>query len=117
MPNARKFAGSSYVKLEDLKNKPPLRERISFAKEEDGEYGEKLRAVLRERQESQPQRDQRRQLIRDISEDYDDWPGHDVEVFAGEVDFQNGRANAVLVRLITAKKRKAVTPEFDDPTP
>ena len=39
-------------------------------------------------------------LIRDIGQDYDDWTAHDVKVFAGEVDFKHGKADAVLVELI-----------------
>jgi hypothetical protein len=117
MPAAGKFAGSSYIKLEDLKNKPPLRERISFVKEEDGKYGAKLVLFFESGKKLSLNTTSVGNLIRDISEDCDDWPRHDFEVFAGEVDFQNGQANAVLVQLITGKKRKAFIPEFDDPIP
>jgi hypothetical protein len=39
-------------------------------------------------------------LIRSVGDDFDTWTGHEVEVYAGEVDTKSGKADAVLVRLL-----------------
>jgi hypothetical protein len=110
MGNARKYAGSSYIKLSDLHDKPSLRERISFAKEEDGKYGEKLVLFFESGKKLSLNATSVGNLIRDIGQDYDNWGGHDVRVFAGEVDFQHGKADAVLVELIGADTPPSTPP-------
>jgi hypothetical protein len=100
MASASKFAGSRYIKLDDLHGKRPLRERISYAKEEEGKFGAKLVLFFESGAKLSLNATSVGVLIRDVGDDFDTWNGHDVEVYAGEVDTKSGRADAVLVRLI-----------------
>ena len=120
MANARKYAGSSYLKLGDLHGNPPLRETISYVAEETGKYGEKLVLFFESGNKLSLNRTSVGNLVRDIGPDSDDWAGHEVEVFAGEVDFQHGKADAVLVRLIatdTPPGAKKARGDMDDEIP
>lgn len=101
MTNARKYAGGSrYIKLDDLHESGPLREQIAVVKEEAGKYGDKLVLVFESGKQLSLNTTSVGNLIRDIDQDTDNWIGHFVEVYAGEVEFQNGMAGAVLVRLV-----------------
>lgn len=100
MPSAREFATAHFIKLEDLKNKPPLRERISFAKADDGKYGKKLILFFESGKRLTLNTTSVDRLIRDLGDDYAKWNGHDVKVFASEVAFQNGMADCILVEVV-----------------
>ena len=52
-------------------------------------------------------------LRRDIDDDYDHWAGHEVKVFAGQVEFQNRQTDCVIVEAVDVDRpipesRKAV---------
>ena len=100
MANARKYAGSPYVKLDHLRGKPPLRERIAFVAEETGNFGERLVVTFESGKRLSLNATSVGNLMSDIDADYDNWTGHDVEIYAGEVGFQGTKKDAVLVRMI-----------------
>ena len=105
MGNARKFAGSQFITLQSLKGRPSLHERIEFVTEEDGKYGQKLVVTFESGMRLSLNATSVGNLIRDIDTDFDNWVGREVTVRAGEVDFQNGKADAIL----SADRRDADT--------
>ena len=100
MGNARRFAGSQFIALQSLKGRPSLHERMEFVTEEDGKYGQKLVVTFESGMRLSLNATSVGNLIRDIDTDFDNWVGHEVTVRAGEVDFQNGKADAILVEPI-----------------
>jgi hypothetical protein len=67
-----------------------------------------------------------RELIKAYGQDSRDWTGKEVELYAGQVDFKDGKADAVLVKPISPPtsdgklpppKPKAAKAEFDDDIP
>jgi hypothetical protein len=117
MANARKYAGSSYIRLDDVYDKPPLHEQIAVVKEEDGKFGQRLVLVFESGRQLSLNKTSVGVLINEISPDFDTWTGHRVEVYAGEVDFQHGKADAVLVRTPSTAKRAAAPGDMDDEIP
>lgn len=111
MASASKYAGSRYIKLDDLHGKRPLRERISYAKEEEGKFGAKLVLFFESGAKLSLNATSVGVLIRDIGDDFDAWVGFDVQVYAGEVDTKSGRADAVLVRLIDGNTPTPAAPQ------
>lgn len=83
-----------------MHGKPPLHERISYAKEEEGKFGKKLVLFFESGAKLSLNATSVGILINYIGDDFDTWSGHDIEVFAGEVDTKSGRADAVLVRVV-----------------
>jgi hypothetical protein len=132
MVSLRKFGPQNrYIKLEDLKDRPPLRERIGLVKVENGKFGE--RAVLVFEPAGQMLSlnvTSVGNLMRDFGEESDDWVGKLVEVYAGEVETKSGTMHAVLVKAIDvpadaaiaakaakAAKAKAKSSDMDDEIP
>jgi hypothetical protein len=99
MGNARRFAGGTFIKIEQLKGQPPVQERIEFVTEEDGKFGPRLVLTFESGQRLSLNATSVGNLIRDIDQDFDNWAGHDVSIRADQVDFQNGKADAILVEL------------------
>ena len=79
-----KYAGSSFIKLDDVHDKQPLREQIAVVKEEDGKFGQRLILVFESGRQLSLNKTSVGNLIRDIDQDFDTWVGHCVEVNAGE---------------------------------
>jgi hypothetical protein len=116
MTNLRKFGPQNrYIKLDDLKDKPPLRERIGLVKVENGKFGERIVLVF------EPSRKMvslnvtsAGNLLRDFGGDDSDWVGRLVEIYAGTVKTKSGTMDAVLMQAIvdepvdTAVAAKAV---------
>ena len=124
MANARKFAGSPYIKLDHLRGRPPIHEQIASVAEESGAFGERLVITLESGRKLSLNATSVGNLMADLGGDYDDWLGHDVEIRAGEVGFQGGKKDAVLVRgadLDTSSekpaKKAAARADFDDEIP
>jgi hypothetical protein len=133
MVNLRKYGPTNkWLKLEDLHDKPPMRERIGLVKPDNGKFGERL--VLTFEPSGQMlslNKTSVGNLLRDFGEDDSNWVGQLVEVYAGEVETQNGPTDAVLVRGVTdvpadaaiaakaAKATKAAkkSNDFDDTVP
>jgi hypothetical protein len=118
MANARKYAGSPFISLKDLKDKPPLLEKIEFVTEEvDGKFGDRLVATFESGKRLSLNATSVGILMRDIDPDYDRWVGHRVKVHAAEIDFKNGKTTAVLVEPIDVEKppSKATEPAAGKP--
>jgi hypothetical protein len=102
MTNLRKYAGSRYLKLEDLLDKPPLRERIGLVKIEDGKYGERVVLIFEPSGHMLSlNKTSVGNLLRDFGEDDADWLGKLVEVYAGEVTTKDGTTDTILVCGVT----------------
>ena len=111
MTNARKYVGGTYYKLEDLHGQPPALERICFVVEEDGKYGKRLVATFESGKKLSLNATSVGNLIRDLGDETEEWNDHNVKVYAGEVAFQNGMADCILVEAIDVDKpvsRKAL---------
>jgi hypothetical protein len=110
MANARKYAGSPFISLKDLKDKPPLLEKIAFVTEEiGGKFGDRLVATFESGKRLSLNATSVGNLI-DISQNFDDWTGCDVKIYAGEVSFKAGKADAVLVEPINKPAPTAAPP-------
>jgi hypothetical protein len=96
----KSYAGSRYIKLDDVHGKPPLREQIAVVKEEDGKFGPKLVLVFESGKQLSLSKTNVGILINDLDEDYETWIGQFLEIYAGEIRYQGGMMDAVLVRLI-----------------
>lgn len=122
MTSLRKYASSGkYIKLDELLNKPPLREQIAFVKVEDGKFGERVVLVFESGRELSLNKTSVGNLMRDFGEEDDGWVGKLVEVYAGEVETKSGTMDAVLARAASpagdAKPAKAGGASFDDDIP
>jgi hypothetical protein len=105
MPSALKYAGSSFVTLASLRDKPPLLERISFVQEEvDGKYGDRLVMTFESGKKLSLNKTSVSNLRRDVDDNYDLWTGHGVKVFAGQVEFQNRLTDCVIVEAVDVDK-------------
>jgi hypothetical protein len=104
MTNLRKYAsGGKYIKLEELLDKPPLREQIAVVKVEDGKFGERVVLVFDQSGRMLSlNKTSVGNLMRDFGEEDDGWVGQFVEIYAGEVETPSGKADAVLVRAADA---------------
>jgi hypothetical protein len=102
MTSLRKYGpAGKWLKLEDLHDKPPLRERIGLVKIENGKFGERVVLVLEPSgQMLSLNKTSVGNLLRDFGEDDSGWVHQLVEIYAGEVETQNGPADAVLVRAV-----------------
>ena len=121
--------GSKYLKLEDVHGKPPMRERIGLVKPEKGKFGERLVLTFEPSGKMLSlNKPSVGNLLRDFGEDDSDWVGKLVEVYAGEVETQNGTADAILVRaadldataaakVAKPAKAKSAKSEMDDEIP
>jgi hypothetical protein len=100
MTNLRKYGPvNKFIKLEELQDKPPMRERIGLVKPELGKFGERLVLTFEPSGRMLSlNKTSVGNLLRDLGEDDSDWVGQFVEVYAGEVETQNGTADAILVR-------------------
>jgi hypothetical protein len=126
MTNLRKYGpANKFIKLEELQDKPPLRERIGLVKPELGKFGERLVLTFEPSGRMLSlNKTSVGNLLRDLGEDDSDWVGQLVEVYAGEVETQNGTADAILVRAAdvptgakvkAAKSAKAKPSKSSDP--
>lgn len=102
MTSLRKYAGSRYLKLEDLLDKPPLREWIGLVKIEDGKFGERVVLILEPSGHMLSlNKTSVGNLLRDFGDEFDGWLGKLVEIYAGTVTTKDGDSDAILVRGVT----------------
>ena len=88
-----------WLKLEDLHDKPPLRQQIGLVKVEDGKFGERVVLVFEPSgQMLSLNATSVGNLLKDFGEDDTDWLGKTVEIHAGTVPTKSGDADALLVR-------------------
>jgi hypothetical protein len=102
MTSLRKYGpANKFIKLEELHDKPPMRERIGLVKPELGKFGERLVLTFEPSGRMLSlNKTSVGNLLRDFGEDDGDWIGKEVEVYAGEVKTENGPADAILVRAV-----------------
>jgi hypothetical protein len=125
MTSLRKYASSGkYIKLDELLNKPPLREQIAFVKVEDGKFGERVVLVFESGRELSLNKTSVGNLMRDFGDEDNGWVGRSVEVYAGEVETKSGTMDAVLARAANASPADEAKPakagggaSFDDDIP
>ena len=122
--NLRKYGpANKWIKLEDLLDKPPLRERIGLVKIEDGKFGERVVLVLEPSGKMVSlNKTSVGNLLKDFGEEDDDWLGRLVDVGAGTIPTQNGIADAVVVTAVVdmpadAVKVKKASDDMDDAIP
>ena len=87
MASARKYAGSGHIKLEDVKAKPK-REVIAVVKEEDGNFGSRLVLVFESGRQLSLNKTSVGDLMNEIDDDWDNWIGRVVVIYAGQIKFQ-----------------------------
>jgi hypothetical protein len=127
MTNLRKYGPvSKFIKLEELHDKPPLRERIGLVKPELGKYGERLVLTFEPTGRMLSlNKTSVGNLLRDLGENDSDWVGQLVEIYAGEIETQNGPTDAILVRAAdvpakatkSAKAKPSKSSDMDDEIP
>jgi hypothetical protein len=112
----RKFTSETFIKLADVSD-GPLTETISEVR--PGKF-EKANLVFESGASLSLNATNTRTLTRAYGPNSLDWHGKEVELYAGEVEFQNKPLDAVLVRPISPalkpSERTKSEPEFgDDP--
>jgi hypothetical protein len=102
--NLKKYGPTKkWLNFEDLHDKPPIREHIGLVKvDTSGKFGERIVLTLvPSGQMLSLNKTSVGNLLRDFGESDDDWLGKPVEVYAGEVQTNNGPTDAILVRGVT----------------
>jgi hypothetical protein len=90
------YAGGSFLKLDDCRD--PRREIISEVM--PGNY-ERPDAWFESGNVLSLNKTSVRELIKAYGQDSRDWTGKEVELYAGQVDFKDGKTDAVLVKPIS----------------
>ena len=96
-----KYASSSFIKFEEVKNNGSIRSKIAFVKE--GQYG-KLDVTLENGRKVGLNGTSVGVLMAELGDDYDGWIGYEVEIYAGSVPYQGSLKDAVLVRPLNGGK-------------
>jgi hypothetical protein len=108
----RKFTTESFVKLADVRD-GPLRQTIAAVK--DGKF-DKPNLVFESGEALSLNSTNNRILLRAYGPNSDDWAGKEIELYAGNVEFQGRPLDAVLVRTISPplkpSERTKLEPEF-----
>jgi hypothetical protein len=107
------FAGSHYVKLDDVRTKPPPVRTIIGV-----EMGNYDRPQLRFEDGSllSLNKTNTRALIKAFGDDSDAWIGHEVELRAGITQYQGQTTETILLRPVTPRKiavKPALVPASD----
>jgi hypothetical protein len=109
----RKYAGSTFIRLEEVRDKP-LQGKIT-----DVGIGEYDRPVITFDDGSQLTLNatNTKTLCRELGPDSRDWIDAVVECYAGKTTYQNEPTDSVLVRVVSAPERTARTPpaQMDNP--
>jgi hypothetical protein len=105
MADARKYAASSFIKIEDVEDKP-MRECIVHVKE--GQYG-KLEALLESGRKLGLNGTSVGALMSEFGTDYEKWSDKDIEIYAGQVKYQGSLKDAVLARPLDGEPLEAMS--------
>lgn len=110
----RKFAGKSFIKLADVSD-GPLTDTIAAVR--PGKF-EKPNLIFESGAALSLNATNNKALIRAYGPNSEDWIGKEVELYGGEIEFQNRMMPAVLVRPISPAlkpaERTKIAPEFGD---
>jgi hypothetical protein len=108
----RQFSGETFIKLDDVRGNPLLQK---IAEIKTGKF-EKPNLVFESGEALSLNATNNRVLIRNFGPDSDAWIGKEVELYAGQVEFQGKPLDAVLVRPIspTPKPSKKPAPKPAD---
>jgi hypothetical protein len=110
----RKFAGKSFIKVDDVRN-APLQVKIAVVKQ--GQY-DKPDLVFETGEIPGLNATNTKILVRAYGPDSDDWVGKEIELYLGEVEYQKDFQPAVLVRpispSITAAAKSAAAKKLGD---
>jgi hypothetical protein len=104
MTSARKFAGSRFIKLDDVMDHAPLREQVAVAKTEDGKFGERIVLIFESGRQISLNKTSVGNLMSALGEEIEGWEGQYVKIFAGTVKGPNGTTDAVLVQAADARQ-------------
>jgi len=107
---ARKYAGSCFIEFDELKAGGPVRECIAVVRE--GQFG-KLEITFEDGRKLGLNGTSVGTLMRDLGGDTDDWIRHEIEVYAGSVQYQGSPKDAALVRTHSTK----ASSDMDDKIP
>ncbi len=102
----RKYAGSAFLKLEDLADGPIESEIVDIG---DGKYDRPVATLVDGRKVSLNATNCRT-LCRDLGPKRSDWLRHPIELYAGETKFEGKATPSILIRVIDpvpASERKA----------
>jgi hypothetical protein len=98
MPNIREYAGANFIKFDDLQD-GPLEEQIAAVNQENGQFGKRLVLAFETGRQLSLNKTSVTGLMLDLGPDSDDWIGHTVEVYAGQIKYQGVMKDAVRVRV------------------
>jgi hypothetical protein len=118
MMDMRKYAGETFLKLEHVRSGPL---QATIAEVRLGKF-DKPNLILDDGQALSVNATNNSTLIRAYGPNSDDWLGKEIELYAGEVEFQGKQMEAVLVRPIspplkTSERTKLPPPEAAFGTP
>jgi len=110
----RRFSGQTFLKVDDVRD-APLREIIAIIK--IGKY-EKPDLYFESGDCLSLNATNNAKLIRAYGANSDDWLGKEIELFVGEIEFQNKPIDAVLVKPISPplkQQERTKPPAMHDP--
>jgi hypothetical protein len=94
MVDARKYASTGFIKHDDVKGGPILGRIVNVAV---GQYG-KLDITLDSGRKLGLNGTSTGALMCEFGTETDGWPGHDIEIYAGQVKYRGDLKDAVLAR-------------------
>ena len=122
MVDMRKYAGSAFIKCDDVRS-GPLQEKIVSV--EIGKY-DKPNLIFESGTRLSANATNVKTLVRAFGRDFDSWIGGEIELHLGTIEFQGKDQEAVLLRAISevafgsstpAKKKPAADPDPDETIP
>ena len=108
MTSMRKYAGSSFIGLDDVLARPVRAVILEVIPE--GNF-DKPELLLDSGQRFSVNVTNVKALIAAFGEDHTDWLGKRIELFSGLIKYQGAERESVLVRAISSTKRAAPNPE------
>ena len=105
------FAGRNFLRVADIEEGGPFKATI-VAIEEDKKFGKAL-VYLSEGSILSLNVTNAKTLIKSFGAESDDWIGKEIEIYIGEVEYNEKMVSTILVRVISAEveHKKAVTPQ------
>jgi hypothetical protein len=108
------YSGAPFIKLDDVRD-APIRGTI-FGVEEDEKYGKPV-LTFEDGEKFSVNSTNNRILLRAYGKHDTDWIGKEIELYAGEVEFQQKMQPAVKVRPISPPIKPAEQADMNDDIP